>query len=176
MCLGGHYDPAPPRQYKRPSQKEYDPNDGRAPDTETALHPQGIQDVVTRNPFYLQSYRWYINSCLFDHSLEAWFRAYSCWTQDVKQSFSKLLPPDDTLLSSIFRHFNRRLKAIHNPIDKITFSRELELIQALVRDRIFQRWKLYGCPDAYGCAMTWLVHAIQVSRFANKITGPNHSW
>jgi hypothetical protein len=63
ICLGGHYDPAPPRQYKRPPQKGYDPNDGRAPDTDMALHPQGIQDAVTRNSFYLQSYRWHINSC-----------------------------------------------------------------------------------------------------------------
>jgi len=174
ICLVGHYDPAPPRQYKRPPQKGCDPNDGHAPDTDMALHSQGIQDAVTRNSSHLQSYQWHINSCFFDHSLEAWFRAFSCWPQDVKQSFSKLLPPDDSLLSAIFRHFNRRLKAIHNPTDKTTFSRELELIQALVRDCIFQCWKLYAHPNAHGCAMTWLAHAIQVSRSLNEITGANH--
>jgi hypothetical protein len=160
--IGGHYDPAAPRQYRPSARKQYDENDGRAPDTELSLHPQGIQDSTTRNAHYLQSYRWWKgHSCFYDNSLEAWFRAYSCWPTAVRSSFRKAVP-HNSFLSTVFEHFDRRLKCVHKLTDKVTMTRELELMQVLTSNWVYNKRKLYK-PKEYGCSMTWLLHAVQVS-------------
>lgn len=63
-----------------------------------------------------------------------------------------------------FFHFKRRLKWIYDPLgDGVDGQRELGLVQTLVRHIIFNKWTLYSRPDDYGCAITWLNHAIKVS-------------
>ena len=147
-----------------------------------ALHPHGIQDSTTRNAHYLQSYRWRDgHSCFYDNSLEVWFRAYSCWPPAVRASFQEAVP-HESFLSTIFHHFDRRLKCMHKLTDKVTMARELELMQVLTSNWVYDKRKLYK-RNEYGCSMTWLLHAVQVRNCLflkkNLLTGTwqkdNHS-
>lgn len=112
----------------------------------------------------LSSYAWDPpNSCFFDTGLEVWFRVYCCWPLAVRDSFLQAIPANDAL-SSIFHHFQRRLRWIEGRGEAAASSvgkRELQLVQATARHLIFDKWKILP-TGAYGCAFTWMVQAIRV--------------
>lgn len=74
--------------------------------------------------------------------------------------------PTSSALATIFYHFDRRLKCVKNP-ETFLLKRELSLGQGLVRHLIFRRWGLYETDSAYGCPVTWMQRAIDVSIFVH---------
>ncbi|KAJ6539989.1 hypothetical protein DFH09DRAFT_1089993 [Mycena vulgaris] len=157
----------------------WDENDGRAPDTVAALaaaatnqppppppEPPSIPPptAVIYSPRQLKSYPWdRPNSCFFDNGLELWFRSFSKWSGAEQAGFLGSLPPNSAL-TTFFFHFQQRLKWIATPsATDIQGTRVLSLGQSHARHLIFNRWQLYKNKDDYGCATTWLHHAIRDS-------------
>jgi hypothetical protein len=141
-------------------------NDGRPPDTADALLDLTHNFSPTSHTRLLQSYSWQSpNSCFFDNGLELWFRAFALWPGPTQAHFLGLLP-HNSVLATIFYHFTRRLKWIS---DANGTDREghqiLGLAQSLVAHAIFVKWVLYPSHKDYGCAITWLHHAIHVCPF-----------
>lgn len=163
--LAGHYNPSLPRTYRPPSKPVWEVNDVHAPDTLAALnapHKSGTLDAASPNENHLLSYEWRSpNSCFIDNALEIWFRSYSSWPKDSKAAFLSTVPKN-TFLSSLFYHYDRRFKQMYQDTPVVTFRQTLELMQSITLDRVFSKWKLYSDRNAYGCAKTWLVHAIKV--------------
>jgi hypothetical protein len=184
--LAGHFNAVPPRMYRPPRPAEWEPNDGRAPDTAAALglfapnttsgqtlavsNNTGATSVsllsdIAGQKRLLQSYPWLRpNSCFFDNGLEHWFRIWLLWDQDTRKTFIRQLPTK-SILASIFYHYERRREWIYGVTGDQSIRagvNELELAQRVVKHAIFKKWKLYGTPDEYGCAKTWLTHAITV--------------
>ncbi|KAF9552183.1 hypothetical protein CPC08DRAFT_728802 [Agrocybe pediades] len=158
--FAGHFDPPAPRTYKPRARKEYDANDGRPPDTQNALLPEGIRDASTQNEHFLQSYVWDSpNSCFFDNGLELLFRSVACLAHDVKASLLQKLPIN-SYLSSLLYHYDRRLKAIYAAPDSRRVGDDNELMQLVTRNFIFDRWELYSSPTAHGCSKSWITRAI----------------
>lgn len=111
----------------------------------------------------LQSYPWLApNSCFFDNGLELWYRAFQLWMPKLRTEFFGSLNPNSAL-ASIFYHFRRRAKweadSSQTDVDGL---RELEICQAVLKNYIFHKWQLYE-PGTFGCATTWIHHAIKVS-------------
>ncbi|KAF8956481.1 hypothetical protein BDZ97DRAFT_1958322 [Flammula alnicola] len=165
----GHYNPGPPRAYRPPGKPKWDENDGRAPDTEAALglalntapnsHDLSV-DLSTINRNLLHSYNWQSpNSCFVDNGLEIWFRAYSSWSSDSRAAFLACIP-SHTFLSCLFHHYERRLKQLSTEASITTITQNLSMMQTMTLDRIFNKWQLYSDKNAYGCAKTWLSHAV----------------
>ncbi|KII94260.1 hypothetical protein PLICRDRAFT_171919 [Plicaturopsis crispa FD-325 SS-3] len=168
----GHFNPEEPRKKSRPARPHWDANDGRAPDTyealatTSAMHHDAAADpshtrAVVIPERLLVSYRWDVNSCFFDSSLQLWFHAYYLWSPETRETIVAALG-SKPVISSIFYHFLRRLQWITKPsLDDLVGRRELDLMQRLVRHAIFGKWKLYPNPKSYGCAKRWLRHAVQ---------------
>ncbi|KAF8965742.1 hypothetical protein BDZ97DRAFT_1918031 [Flammula alnicola] len=165
----GHYNPGPPRAYRPPGKPKWDENDGRAPDTEAALglvlntapnsHDLSV-DLSTINRNLLHSYNWQSpNSCFVDNGLEIWFRAYSSWSSDSRAAFLACIP-SHTFLSCLFHHYERRLKQLSTEASITTITQNLSMMQTMTLDRVFNKWQLYSDKNAYGCAKTWLSHAV----------------
>ncbi|KAF8217308.1 hypothetical protein K438DRAFT_2082802 [Mycena galopus ATCC 62051] len=180
-AIKGHFNAVTPRTYRPPRPQEWEPNDGRAPDTVAAL------DLLTPGTHQghkrlLQSYPWQQpNSCFFDNGLEHWFRIWLLWDQSTRKMFLKQLP-SDSILAAIFYHYERRREWIYGYSGNQSMRaglNELELAQRVVRHAIFSKWQLYGRPDEYGCCRTWLTHAITDGGTAEKVHlffGRRHSW
>ncbi|KAF8169648.1 hypothetical protein BJ912DRAFT_861971, partial [Pholiota molesta] len=159
----GHYDPAPPRSYRSPAKKTFDVNDGRAPDTEQALNPRRIFDFnpLTVNSNHLVSYKWLSpNSCFIDVGLEIWFRAYCAWPKEVKTAFLSAIP-SNTFLSCLFYHYDRRFKQLYVAKSNTSLRQNLDLMQTMALNYVFDKWQLYSDRTEYGCAKTWLTHAVR---------------
>ncbi|KAH9891606.1 hypothetical protein C8Q73DRAFT_782313 [Cubamyces lactineus] len=62
--------------------------------------------------FHLASYSLSHNSCFTDHPTEAWFRAFVLWPPEVRREALYHIIPTESLLSSVFFHFDARLKWI----------------------------------------------------------------
>lgn len=167
QIIAGHYDPAPPRSYRAPAKKIWEANDGRAPDTEAALNPRQVPvfNPLTVNKNLLLSYKWQSpNSCFVDNGLEIWFRAYCTWPTETKAAFLASVPIN-SFLSTLFYHFDRRFKQIfdHSADKSIkALQRNLSLMQTITLHSVFEKWKLYADKNEYGCAKTWLTHAVLV--------------
>ena len=162
LFLAGHYNPAPPREHRVASAKKFEENDGRPPDTEAVLHPRKVLDTSVSSAAFLLAYKWRApNSCFFDGGLEIWFRAYSTWPEDVRQSFLSIVP-HDSFLGSAFYHFDRRIKLIKGGSTLDVIHQALDMMQTMTLHYIFERWKLYPI-GSHGCAMQWLSHAVRVS-------------
>ncbi|KAJ7476494.1 hypothetical protein FB451DRAFT_1557372 [Mycena latifolia] len=185
----GHFNAGEVRD-RRPSRpRTWEENDGRAPDTVGALaaastqpetpetaRPSGTPLVpptpppapppaaITYSSKLLKSYQWDPpNSCFFDNGLELWFRAFSRWSDEEQAEFLTSLPPKSSL-ASFFFHFQRRLRWIASTSGTdIQGDRELGLGQSVARHAIFNRWQLYPNKDDYGCATTWIHHALRDS-------------
>jgi len=171
----GHFTPSLPRQTPRKKNKPFTENDGRAPDTLQALEltkasfrkqefiststPPPPSSISKRS---LQSYKWEGgNSCFFDNGLELWFRAFSHWDKETQATFFNILPVN-SILASIFYSYQRRLHWITDPSSNEREGlRILGMCQSVVRYAIFDTWCLYHHGE-YGCAVTWLQHAIEV--------------
>ncbi|KAJ7702772.1 hypothetical protein B0H17DRAFT_1127713 [Mycena rosella] len=176
----GHFNAREVRNRRPQKPPVWEENDGRAPDTVATLAAvDALTDIVGSSPpseppqipppaviayppRLLKSYQWDApNSCFFDTGLELWFRSFARWPQIEQAVFLAVLPPNSAL-ATIFRHFERRLKWIAtSSAADIKGVRELSLAQSNVRHAIFNRWKLYKHKDDYGCATTWLHHAIR---------------
>jgi hypothetical protein len=162
-----------------------DLNDGRPPDTSEALKvfdsadkKQPTKKKVTKkvafmasptcdssldlssspkpNTNELISYKWTGgNSCFFDVGLALWFEAYRRWPPSIQQNLLKSIPTD-TVLSSIFNHYDRRIKWLATGRGGLTEGRrELLLGQEMTRHGIFNRLKLYTHAGEFGCARHW---------------------
>ncbi|KAF8160548.1 hypothetical protein K438DRAFT_1985650 [Mycena galopus ATCC 62051] len=171
----GHFDAGNPRNRRPAKPPVFEENDGRAPDTIAALTAAGSTVSHAMSSFppppyttvsyprqVLQSYKWDSpNSCFFDNGMEIWFRAFSRWSNEERAAFLSSLP-SESALADFFYHFQRRLRWVASPSPAdIGGARELGLGQAKARYAIFTRWKLYTNPDSYGCATTWMHHAIR---------------
>ncbi|KAF9555016.1 hypothetical protein CPC08DRAFT_766248 [Agrocybe pediades] len=158
----GHFNPPAPRDSRPKTKKQFDENDGRAPDTVEMLHPKGIQDQKTVNDNIYQSYIWQSpNSCFFDNGMELWYRAYVLWSEEDKKTFQKGAQPKESYLAKFISHCEQRLKHSHKPTSTAQAVKELTKMQKLTRECIFKKWKLYKTASAYGCAMTWLSWAVK---------------
>lgn len=119
----------------------------------------------------LASYRWDANSCYVDVGLELLFRAFVLWRPDVREQFLQLLGTKDSLLASIYFHYQKRLKwildGLETGLEQQQIDREalsmFELGRGVVRNMINNVWKLYPKPDSEGCAVTWMNLAVWVS-------------
>ncbi|KAJ7268152.1 hypothetical protein B0H12DRAFT_1229783 [Mycena haematopus] len=176
----GHFNAGDLRNRRPPKPRVYEENDGRAPDTLAALAvaaaaeaaslptppapPAPSDPVPGYSPRMLQSFRWdEPNSCFFDTPLEIWFRAFSRWSEPERRDFLSKLP-SSSALANFFYNFQRRLRWISEGVEvDIHGIRDLSLCQSHARMLIFDRWKLYDHPQAYGNAASWLRHAIQDS-------------
>jgi hypothetical protein len=163
----GHCAVTEPRGRKyRKSAPKWDANDGRPPDTVEAL---AVVDKELQNksplltPQALISYEWSGgNSCFFDVGLALWFEAFSRWPQHVREALLKSLP-SDTVLASVFNHFERRNKWLATGKgDLVNGRRELGLGQGMARHGIFEQLNLYETADSYGCSRTWLRRGVMV--------------
>ncbi|KAK7008269.1 hypothetical protein R3P38DRAFT_2551988, partial [Favolaschia claudopus] len=190
----GHFNAVPPRSYRRPRPVEWEPNDGRAPDTAAALGLTGPQGKAgdPSNSFtevfdkagkkrLLQSYPWLApNSCFFDNGLELWFRVWLLWDDHARRTFIGILPTN-SILATVFYHYERRREWIYGLARDNSLRaglNELEMAQRVVKNAIFRKWKLYGKPTEYGCAKTWLTHAIadgETSEQVHLYFGRQHS-
>jgi hypothetical protein len=112
----------------------------------------------------LISYKWSSgNSCFFDVGLAIWFEAYRRCPPPIRRSFPTLLPMD-SVLSSIFYHYERPIKWLATDRKELSVGRrELSLGQELARHGIFDRLKLYEHGGAYGCSRTWMFRVVNVS-------------
>ncbi|KAJ7892868.1 hypothetical protein B0H14DRAFT_3681323 [Mycena olivaceomarginata] len=181
----GHFNAVPPRTYRPPRPQQWEPNDGRAPDTVAALDlltPGTRQVDAAGHKHLLQSYPWLEpNSCFFDNGLEHWFRIWLLWDQNTRKMFLKQLP-SDSILAAIFYHYERRREWIYGYSGNQSMRaglNELELAQRVVRHAIFSKWQLYGRPGEYGCCRTWLTHAITDGGTTEQVHlyfGRRHSW
>lgn len=110
------------------------------------------------------SYKWTGgNSCFFDVGLALWFEAFSRWPSDARAGLLTSLP-NDSVLASVFHHFDRRIKWISTGAGGlIAGRRELALGQDVTRHAIFSRLELYSTSSEYGCARTWLIKSVAVS-------------
>ncbi|KAJ7179791.1 hypothetical protein C8R46DRAFT_887044 [Mycena filopes] len=174
----GQFNAGEVRDRRRLRPRTYDENDGRAPDTVTALaaadtlvtaaidaRAHGSTSTTASEslpPHSLHSYTWEApNSCFFDNSLELWFRAFSKWSATEQTEFLAMLPHDSPL-ADIFFHFQRRLKWItKTPAVRLEGIRELSLGQGKTRHAIFHRLEVYNDPTAYGSATKWMKSAVQ---------------
>ncbi|KAL1939097.1 hypothetical protein VTO73DRAFT_10357 [Trametes versicolor] len=111
--------------------------------------------------FQLKSYTLTHNSCYTDHPIEGWFRAYVLWPPAVRQEVVRAVIPFNTVLSSLFFHFEARLKWILTGTTEIKGQQLLSLCQKIIKHAVFQTWKLVDYEDAFGCAYTWIQKAIQ---------------
>ncbi|KAJ7112759.1 hypothetical protein C8R43DRAFT_903545, partial [Mycena crocata] len=141
--------------------RTWDENDGWVPDTIAALAAADAAAALNGS-----SYAWDSpNSCFFDTGLELWFRAFSRWSDTERAAFLAAVPARSGL-ATIFFHFQRRLQWVTRNSGGSTGSirkgeGELGLGQSLTRMLIFHRWNLYPDPTDYGCATTWLWHALR---------------
>lgn len=180
------------RKYRKSAPK-WDANDGRPPDTVEALAvvdkelqnkskkkaskkkstsrkeptTASLQPAIVVSPLLtpqaLISYEWSGgNSCFFDVGLALWFEAFSRWPQHVREALLKSLP-SDTVLASVFNHFERRNKWLATGKgDLVNGRRELGLGQGMARHGIFEQLNLYETADSYGCSRTWLRRGVMV--------------
>ena len=169
----GHHNPNKTPSPHKASSKKWDVNDGRAPDTVDDLEKlakpafktvtiKENQPPVALDNRALQSYPWLSpNSCFFDNDLELWYRAFQQWSPDARDTFFRDLD-SKSVLASIFYHFNRRAKwELDSKRSHTDGLREFELCQTVLKNYIFDKWHLHE-PGSYGCAVTWLHHAIKV--------------
>jgi hypothetical protein len=114
-------------------------------------------------PQALISYEWSGgNSCFFDVGLALWFEAFSRWPQGVCEALLKSLP-SDTVLASVFNHFERCNKWLATGKgDLVNRRRELSLGQGMARRGIFEQLNLYETAGSYGCSRTWLRCGVMV--------------
>ncbi|KAK7047011.1 hypothetical protein R3P38DRAFT_3423671 [Favolaschia claudopus] len=180
----GHFNASDPRNPRPPKPRAFQFNDGRAPDTIEALAAadgqQGADEIVVSNPkvdfplICLKSYPWDApNSCFFDNGMEMWYQAFLRWQIPEREQFLSQLP-SVSALSCFFYHFQRRIRYLTN--QKSTeaererhLNQELGLGQAKARQFIFNRWMLYSDPASYGCATTWMHHAIRDSNTGDAV-------
>ncbi|KAK7040977.1 hypothetical protein R3P38DRAFT_2768395 [Favolaschia claudopus] len=115
----------------------------------------------------------HLTSCFFDNGIEMWYQAFLRWQGPEREQFLSQLP-STSALSCFFYHFQRRIKYLNN--QKLTdaererhLNQELGLGQAKARQFILGRWKLYSDPNSYGCATTWMYHAIRVMLFIQSL-------
>ncbi|KAK7051728.1 hypothetical protein R3P38DRAFT_3255060 [Favolaschia claudopus] len=181
---GGHFDATEPRNSRPTKPRVFQFNDGRAPDTIEALaaaeNKQEDVEIIVSNPtidfplIRLKSYPWDApNSCFFDNGMEMWYQAFVRWQTLEREEFLLRLP-STSALSCFFYHFHRRIKYLTNR--KLTeaqrelhINQELGLGQAKARQFIFNRWMLYSDPASYGCATTWMHHAIRDSNTGDAV-------
>jgi hypothetical protein len=103
------------------------------------------------------------NSCFFDVGLALWFEAYRQWPSQTRKMFLKSIPAA-TVVSSIFHHYERRIKWLATGRGGILAGRrELSLGQEVARHGIFSQLKLYEYDGAYGCSRHWMARVISVS-------------
>ncbi|KAJ7825298.1 hypothetical protein B0H14DRAFT_3726915 [Mycena olivaceomarginata] len=174
----GHFNAGAVRNRRPPRPRVYEENDGRAPDTVAALAAAAAVEAlgatvpsdvsaaaqavsrtlsVPYSPRMLQSFRWDSpNSCFFDNPLEIWFRAFARWSEPERLDFLASIP-SSSALAKFFYIFQRRLVWISggSQVD-LHGIRDLSLCQSHARMLIFDRWKLYDDPHAYGNATLWL--------------------
>ncbi|KAK7012998.1 hypothetical protein R3P38DRAFT_3581609 [Favolaschia claudopus] len=181
---GGHFDATEPRNSRPTKPRGFQFNDGRAPDTIEALaaaeNKREDVEIIVSNPtidfplIRLKSYPWDApNSCFFDNGMEMWYQAFLRWPGPEREKFLLQLP-SVSALSCFFYHFQRRIKYLTN--QKLTeaerqrhLDQELGLGQAKARQFIFNHWKLYSDPNSYGCATTWMYHAIRDSNTGDAV-------
>ncbi|KAF8150339.1 hypothetical protein BJ912DRAFT_938259 [Pholiota molesta] len=108
---------------------------------------------------------WSPNSCFVDAPAEVWFHAYSLWPEDTKAKFLADIP-SDSFLESLFFHFDRPA-----PVPHLQIEQNLGLMQTLTLDYVFRRWKLYPDCNDFGCAKTWLVHAVKDKNTSLHVQG-----
>ncbi|KAL1942572.1 hypothetical protein VTO73DRAFT_6174 [Trametes versicolor] len=86
---------------------------------------------VPEPSFQLKSYALTRNSCYTDHPIEGWFRAYVLWPPAVRQEVVRTIIPFNTVLSSLFFHFEARLKWILTGTTEIKGQQLLSLCQKI---------------------------------------------
>lgn len=128
----------------------------RSPPVTQPSHQVDQKDLI--------SYSWSGgNSCFFDVGLALWFESFKRCDQQCRHAFLASLELD-SVLSSIFTHFERRIKWLERDSGGLAEGRrELVSGQRAARRGIFDRLNLYESAGAYGCARTWLVSAVAVS-------------
>lgn len=158
---------APPKILKKSSTKSS--KDLQKPAAAVTILPLSNAVGPSQNPHVLGaleciSYKWTGgNSCFFDVGLALWFEAFSRWPSDARSGLLTSLP-NDSILASVFHHFDRRIKWLSTGAGGlIAGRRELALGQDVTRHAIFGRLKLYSKSSEYGCARTWLIQAVAVS-------------
>ncbi|KAF9547410.1 hypothetical protein CPC08DRAFT_648784, partial [Agrocybe pediades] len=166
-----HFDPPEPRVYKPAAQKTYDVNDGRPPDTQRDLLPDGIRNTSTQNKHFLQSYQWDPpNSCFFDNGMELLFRSFVLLPRKTRLDLMQAVPVDN-YLSSLLYNFNLRLDALYSAPDARRFRDITELMQLVTRNRIFDIWNLYDDPATYGNCKQWIIHTVLEGNMPREVKG-----
>jgi hypothetical protein len=149
------------KKSKKKSSKKTSTSQKEQPTT-TLLQPAIVVSPLL-TPQALISYEWSGgNSCFFDVGLALWFEAFSRWPQHVREALLKSLP-SDTVLASVFNHFERRNKWLATGKgDLVNGRRELSLGQGMARHGIFKQLDLYETAESYGCSRTWLRRGVMV--------------
>ena len=82
------------------------------------------------------------NSCFLDVGLALWLEAYWRWPPSIRKNLLKSIPTD-TVLSSIFNHYDRQIKWLATGHGGLTEGQwELLLGQKMTQHGIFNRLKL----------------------------------
>ncbi|KAH9852176.1 hypothetical protein C2E23DRAFT_903981 [Lenzites betulinus] len=133
------------------------------PTIATTIAAPQTQIVRDNNKFMFMSYRLSNSSCFTDHPLEAWFRAYTLWSPDERYKLQHSILPIDSVLASIFYHFEARLKWAQHGSDVLDGRRAMELCQRVIKHAVFRTWQLVEREDSHGCAYTWIERAVQTA-------------
>ncbi|KIP01665.1 hypothetical protein PHLGIDRAFT_38881, partial [Phlebiopsis gigantea 11061_1 CR5-6] len=175
---GGHAPPNTRLGSDRPLRKSvvYE-NDGRAPDTRTALAAEDSPDILRRpmSPTSLAlqwvtithdqlfdestglrpyiSYRFVDNSCYIDSAQELLFRAFSLWSPDSRRILIQQTLPRFSPLWSFFWNYELR---IHPCIEHAQTI--LRTSQLAAQHAISNEWKLYSHGDN-GSSSNWIGHS-----------------
>ncbi|KAH9849131.1 hypothetical protein C2E23DRAFT_897161 [Lenzites betulinus] len=113
--------------------------------------------------FQIQSYTLAQNSCYTDHPLEGWYRAFVLWPPEVRKDVLHAIIPIETVLSSLFFHFQARLKWTLSSTDPTEGERSRALCQRIIKHAVFNTWGLIEHENAFGCAYTWIQKAIEAT-------------
>ncbi|KAJ7721712.1 hypothetical protein DFH07DRAFT_946809, partial [Mycena maculata] len=132
----GHFAALPLRGHRPPRPPHWGENDGRAPDTAAALG--ALQDdsspTVPIPPLG--------------------FTARSADPSSMLDAEAVI--PKQSLLAYIFYHYERRWRWVYSLSNTDTSM----AAGRVVRQAIFKKWRIYAKENDYGCAKTWMRHAI----------------
>ncbi|KAJ3517112.1 hypothetical protein NMY22_g14036 [Coprinellus aureogranulatus] len=167
---GGHSKPAAPKTPgKKKAPRNFEPGDGRAPDTLEMLglnRPSRNLDSVLSSELFSISYLWSNYSCFIDHTVEVLFWGYVMCSPTEQTLLLQDTPPSSPL-SSLLHHLERRTQAIVSPTPDLLHSqRELSIAPVLIRYQIDSVWKMYDPelgPSAGGDPVSWFVKALFTS-------------
>lgn len=118
---------------------------------------------------FLNSYKWSKkNSCYIDNGIELWFRAFSRWSPDIQKNFLVTLP-SDSYLATMFYHFKYRHQVLYSKsrVTETSYNSRMSLFQSQTFNKIWNVWKIHE-EGNFGCAMTWMSHAITVSTYSSN--------